>query len=98
MTSAERIFAAKRWLRRKYQNDIPGLKALADSVATGGAFDSVTITGDGHEGTSSQGQLTFEPLEYLGAIEDLISELDPAAPQPAALVYHSDFSGRQVQT
>lgn len=97
MTSADRIQAAMRYLRRKYAADLPGLKSLADQVATG-AFDAVTITGNAYEGGNASGLLTFEPLEYLSAVESLIAEIDPDAPQPAALVMHSDFSTRPVLT
>lgn len=97
MTSADRIQAAMRYLRRKYAANIPGLKALADQVAVE-AFDAVTITGNGYEGGNASGMLTFERLEYLSAVENLICELDPDAPQPAALVMYSDFSSRPVQT
>lgn len=97
MTSAERILTAKKYLRRKYATDLPGLKALAESVAEG-AFEAVTLTGNGYEGGNAQGQITFEPMEYLGAVEDIIAELDEDAPAPASLVMHSDFSSRPVQT
>lgn len=95
MTSAERIHAAKRYLRRVYANNVPGLEALATSVATS-AFESVTITGSGYEGGSDTGVITFEPLEYLSALEDLISELDPTAPQPASTTIHTTFAQRNA--
>lgn len=98
MTTAERIYRAKQYLRRKYAGNVQGLKDLADTVVANGAFDSVTITGDSHEGTSSSGQLVFEPLEYLGAIEELIAEMDSTVPQPGDSVMFSDFSCRSVQT
>jgi hypothetical protein len=97
MTSAERIVAAKKYLRRKYAADLDGLKTLADSIATG-AFEAVTITGNQYEGGGADGQITFEPLEYLAAVEDVIADIDPAAPAPASLVMHSDFSQRPVTT
>jgi hypothetical protein len=97
MTSAEKINTAKSYLRRKYATNVQGLKALAEQVATG-AFEAVTITGNGYEGGTAQGQLTFEPMEYLAACEQLIQELDEDAPQPPSLVMHSDFSCRRVET
>lgn len=95
MTSADRIQAAKRYLRRKYASNVDGLKALADKVAEG-AFESVTITGSGYEGGSDSGMITFEPLEYIAALEDIISELDSESPQPATMRVESDFSQRNA--
>ena len=97
MTSGEKIVAAKKYLRRKYQNNVQGLKELADKVATD-AFEAVTITGNAYEGGSAQGVLVFSSIEYLGAIEDLIAEFDPEVPQPDPMIIYSDFSSRPVQT
>ncbi len=97
MTSAENIRTAKAYLRRKYSENVEGLKALADTIAEG-AFEAVTLTGNAYEGGSASGQITFAPMEYLAAVEELISELDPTAPQPAPLVMHSTFAHRPVQT
>ena len=97
MSPADRISVAKRYLRRKYANDLEGLKTLAETVA-GSAFSTVTITGNAFEGGSANGQITFEPLEYLGAVEDLIAELDPEAPAQASSVIHTDYSCRPVET
>ena len=100
MDDAARIATATRYLRRKYTGDVNGLRRLADTVATtGGAFESVTITGQGFEGGQASGALTFEPLAYLAAIEALIIELDPdntpAGPSPSRL---ADFSAGYLQT
>jgi len=97
VSPADRIATAKRYLRRKYADNIEGLKTLAETVASS-AFSSVTITGNAYEGGSANGQITFEPLEYLGAVEELIAELDPDSPQPAASVIHTDYSCRMVET
>jgi hypothetical protein len=97
VTSVDRVAVAKRYLRRKYADDVEGLKALAESVAVG-AFTSVTITGNGYEGGSATGQITFEPLEYLAAVEGVIAELDEDAPQDGASTVLSDFSQRPVMT
>lgn len=96
MDDNARIEIAKQYLRRKYQNNLAGLKALASQVAET-AFDAVTITGDGFEGGTAQGQITFEPIAYLGAIEGLIIEMDPdntPLPNPAGSV--ADFSVRAI--
>ncbi len=95
MTSADRISAAKRYLRRKYATNLAGLKTLADTVA-GGAFESVTITGSGYEGGNDTGQITFEPMEYLAALEEIIAEMDSTVPQPASMCIESDFSYRNA--
>lgn len=78
MDDAARIETAKRYLRRTYYNNVNGLKELAERIWNQhGAVDAVTITGQTFEGGQAQGQLTFEPLAYLAAVEELIAELDP---------------------
>lgn len=84
------------FLRRKYAADLPGLKALAEKVA-GSSFKAVTITGNSFEGGSAQGVITFEPLEYLGACEEILLELDPDAPAPAGSTVEAVFHTRYVQ-
>jgi len=98
MTSTEQILVAKKYLRRKYANDATGLRLLADTIATG-AFEAVTITGNSYEGGSASGQITFEPLAYLSAVEDVIAEIDPDnVPAPAPMVMESTFCHRPVLT
>lgn len=84
MDAAARIDTARRYLRRTYAQNLTGLLALADQVANT-ATEAVTLTGQSFEGGSHTGQLTFEPMAYLTAIEDIIAELDPTgagAPPP----------------
>jgi hypothetical protein len=81
MDDASRIETAKRYLRRKYATDLLGLRALADSVAEC-ATDAVTLTGQSFEGGSHSGAVTFEPMAYLTAIEDVLAELDDTVPPP----------------
>ena len=97
MTSAEKISTAKSYLRRKYKDDVPGLKALADQVATG-AFEAVTITGNAYEGGNAQGAITFEPMEYLAGVEAVIRELDPYDSDAGDSTMHSTFACRRVET
>lgn len=98
MTYAERILAAKKYLRRKYVEDVDGLKTLAETIALG-AFEAVTITGNAYEGGSANGLISFERLAYLSAVEDVIAELDPDnVPAPAPMVMHSSFAHRPVCT
>jgi hypothetical protein len=66
--------ANREYLRRKYASDLERLKAVAHFVC-GGARSRSRATS--HEGTSSSGQIAFEQLEYIGAVEDLISGMDP---------------------
>lgn len=98
MDDDARIATVMQYLRRKYENNVAGLKALAESIATTG-LEAVTITGHAAEGASVQGQLTFEPLAYLAAVEAMILELDPdntpAAPGGGTVI---DFSTRSHTT
>ncbi len=84
MDDADRISTLKTYLRRKYALDLLGLKALADRVVVA-ATQAVTITGTAHEGGSGQGTITFEPMAYLAAVEEIIAEFDPDAPPPAPI-------------
>ena len=61
MDDNAKVATAKAYLRRKYTNDLQGLKNLADTVAAS-AFEHVTITGQSFEGGSAQGQVSFEKL------------------------------------
>lgn len=98
MDDAAKLEVAKQYLRRKYAADVPGLKTLADRIAES-AFRAVTITGQTFEGGSAQGQITFDKLAYLGAVEALIAELDPDnTPTAPAAVTFADFSGAYTET
>lgn len=68
-------------LRRKYFNDLVGLKKLWDRVFSE-ATEFVEITGTAFEGGSSTGSLIFERLAYLAAVEAVLSELDPTGTPP----------------
>lgn len=98
MDDAARIQIAKSYLRRKYADDVPGLRTLMEEVAAC-LSESVTLTGNSFEGGSASGQITFERLAYLGAIMEVLDELDPdnapEAPQP---VRHADFSFGPLET
>ena len=84
MDSPDRIDVARRSLRYDYNNDLPGLKALYLRVRDC-AFTHVEITGIGHQGNSSNGQLVFERMEYLSAVLDILAEIDPNSPPPAPI-------------
>lgn len=98
MDDHARIETVKQYLRRTYASNVDGLKLLAENlVRNGGATDAVTITGQSFEGGQAQGQLTFEPLAYLGAIESLILELDPTyTPSAPSRTLHLNFGFRPV--
>lgn len=85
----------KRNFRRKY--DVPGLRTLADSIASE-AGELVTITSSSLEGGSGSGVVTGNKLEMLAAAEELLGELDATAAtaagnaQPLRMIY-PQFSG-----
>lgn len=96
MDDHARIETAKRYLRRTFAENVNGLKALADQLwTTGGAVNAVTITGHAFTDGSAQGQLTFEPMAYLTAVEEMIAELDPDnTPAERPNVTHARFGPR----
>lgn len=97
MDSLSRIRACKLYLRRRYVNDIGGLRILADKIA-GGAFDPTVFTSSSFEGGSGTAQVVFEPLEYLTAAEELIAELDPDYQQGhRSLMVYGDYSGARAR-
>ena len=93
MDDAARIEVVKQYLRRKYTggttDGLKMLKSLADDVFNA-ATDPVTLTGQSFDGGSHSGQITFEKMAYLSAIEAVISELDTstaALPPPPDRAY-----------
>lgn len=98
MDDAAKLETVKQYLRRKYASDVPGLKTLADRIAES-AVRAVTITGQTFEGGSAQGQITFEKLAYLNAVEQLILELDPDnTPTAPPAVTFADFRDSFLET
>lgn len=75
--AADNIYTAKLHLRRKFANDLPGLRALANEVADEALGDAVTLTGQAFEGGSHSGQLVFPRIDYLRAIEETLLFLSP---------------------
>lgn len=86
----------KRRFRRLYAADLPGLKALSDQIAAE-AGETVTITRSVEDGNQTEGMVTGNKLEMLNAAEELITELDTAAPLPRSYsrVIIPDFSCAQ---
>jgi hypothetical protein len=76
MSERQQADYIKSYLRRKFSADIPGLKAYADEVF-GSATDEITVTTTSFEGGSVGGIPTFNKMTLLGAIEEVIEELDP---------------------
>lgn len=97
MSDAAKIATAKQYLRRKYSDDVEGLKAQADDLY-GLATEEVTITSQGFEGGSASGQVSFPKWLLLNAIESLIVELDPEAARPASSTVHPHFGNRSIST
>jgi len=100
MDDEARIAAVMQYLRRTYANNMDGLKALAAAIMSTGA-EAVTLTGHSAEGATVQGQITFEALAYLSAVEQVLLELDatlnptaPTIPTPGSLATVIDFSSR----
>jgi hypothetical protein len=70
-----------------------GTQRSRGTVVSNGAFDSVTITGIRTKGRALQDSLGLR-CSILGAVEDLIAEMDPKAPQPAD--YFGTFHARRA--
>lgn len=82
MDSAAKIQTLQRALRRKYAADLLGLRTLWGQVFNA-STEFVMINGNAYEGGSATGVVLFEPLEYLAAVEALLTELDPTGTPPA---------------
>lgn len=105
MTSAAQLETILQYLRRKYYAESEGanratyiaaLKTRADTLLTAGT-DQVAITGTSSEaGGAAQGEVTFDPLVYLQAIETLLLEVDDSAEPPPPSGVIVDFSQRSV--
>jgi hypothetical protein len=99
MDEAAKIETVKQYLRRTYAQNVAGLRVLAQTVFENGAVNAVTITGHAFADGSAQGQITFEPLAYLAAIEAVIAELAPDdTPAGPAPVRYADFGCSYLQT
>lgn len=100
MDDTAKIETAKDLYRLKYSENVAGLRTLIDKLASGGALDVVTITGDSFEGGSHQGMLTFPPAGLLRAALDVLQELAPegTVPEPPAAGALTDFSTSIVGT
>lgn len=71
----------KRRFRRLYSADLAALETLSDQIAAE-AGETITINRSQEDGNVTEGILTGNKLEMLGAAEELITELDTAAPLP----------------
>ena len=75
------IERCKNFYRRKFPNDLVGLKAEADRVFAA-SFDEVTVTTTGFEGGHVGGQVKFNKAYAHVALEELIEELEPTTLPP----------------
>ncbi len=92
----DKIRIAKDYLRDKYATAAE-VRQFRDTLLSNG-FEYVTITGTNFEGASSQGQSVFSQIEYLGALNELIGELDPPSSIPKrSLMTFGDFGGSPVR-
>jgi hypothetical protein len=99
MDDSAKLDILSDYLRFTYAQDVNGLRKKITDIASNGALEFVTITGDSYEGTSHQGQLTLAPLIYLGAALAILRELDPTAiPEPPVRGALTDFRTQIVGT
>lgn len=102
MDDNAKLLACVQYLRRVYYVgadawNLAALKALA-TTAFAEASKTVTIIGTNSEIGGASAQVTFDKMLLLSAIEQLLAEVDPAAPPPGAPSgAYMDFSGRAVQ-
>lgn len=104
MTAAFKLNVCLQFLRRTYYRpatqgwDVEKLKSLAADTYVA-ATETVTITGTSSELGSFTGQITFEKIILLGALEQLLIEVDPDnTPAPPPSGYTPDFSCRPIST
>lgn len=81
LSERQQIDYVKSYLRRKYVNDVAALRTYADQVFQT-ATDEVVLTTTSFEGGSAGGQVKFNKMMVLGAIEELLAEIDPAYVAP----------------
>lgn len=84
LSDAAKIEIVKPHLRREYANDLEGLKLKAKEIF-GAATDTVTLTNGSFEGGSGSGEITFPKILLLGALNDLIAEIDPGYLAPTLI-------------
>jgi hypothetical protein len=99
--------ATKKYLKRKfssggggiiyngvvYPEGEAGIKAFADALAVGGAFDNVIITQNGFQGGYATGTLGMPILELLGYVEEIIEEwFGTTTPTARSIMFYADYS------
>lgn len=98
MESAAKIATLKQGLRIRYTANPTGLRALWERVFSE-STEFVELTGNSYEGGSASGTHILHRLEYLAAVQDVLSELapitTPAAPPPGTF---ADFRANWVET
>lgn len=97
--------AVLAYLRDKYWDadteewDVDALRALRDT-AFAAATRTVTITSTSTEaGGAGAGEITFDKMTLVAALNELIAEADPASQPPArSRGFQTDFSQRCSST
>lgn len=77
LSDRTKIETVKSYLRRTYPVSSDGSIATLQSLATqayASATSSVTLTSTSSEGGSQSGQITFEKMSMLAALEELLAE------------------------
>ncbi len=89
----------KHWDAEAEEWDVATLRTLADTAFTAGT-KSVTITSTSSEaGGAAAGEVTFDRLTLLAALESLLAEAAPtSAPPPRGRGFQADFSQRCSST
>lgn len=91
------IAAIKLYLRRKYAGRVNELKAFADQVFAE-ASDEVVITSNSFEGGSASGQVRYNKMDLLQAIEELLVEAGEAPLGGRQAMVYADWSGGVART
>jgi hypothetical protein len=86
LSDRTKIDAAKAHLRREYSDNAEGLAALKQLArdAFSEATDTVTLTSTSFEGGAGSGQITFDKMILLVALNELIAERDSTYVAPTA--------------
>lgn len=80
-SDAEQKDTCRRFLRREYAGKLEDLRQLSRSVFED-ASEEVALTTASFEGGSGGGQIKFNKMTLLTAIEDVIEEIDPSYVSP----------------
>lgn len=90
------LSTARDFLRRRFATDLAGLSAEIERVGAMAMNTRLNLTGQSFEGGSHNGEVAFTQMEYLRALIDVESELNPDASGPAGSspIRYADHSCR----